>query len=71
MGKVFVQTFGCQMNVYDSGKIHALLGKDGYEPTESMDDADVIARTLVSRLYSYIHRTVVVAWRDGGGRNRR
>jgi len=40
--KVFVQTFGCQMNVYDSGKIHALLGKDGYEPTESMDQADVI-----------------------------
>jgi tRNA-2-methylthio-N6-dimethylallyladenosine synthase len=30
------------MNVYDSGKIHALLGKDGYEPTESMDQADVI-----------------------------
>ena len=42
MKKVFVQTFGCQMNVYDSGKIHALLGKDGYEPTESMDQADVI-----------------------------
>ena len=42
VGKVFVQTFGCQMNVYDTGKIHALLGKDGYEPTESMDDADVI-----------------------------
>lgn len=42
VGKVFVQTFGCQMNVYDSGKMHALLGKDGFEPTESMDDADVI-----------------------------
>jgi tRNA-2-methylthio-N6-dimethylallyladenosine synthase len=42
MKKVFVQTFGCQMNVYDTGKIHALLGKDGFESTASMNDADVI-----------------------------
>ena len=42
MKKVFVQTFGCQMNVYDTGKIHALLGKDGFESTDSMNDADVI-----------------------------
>ncbi len=42
MKKVFVQTFGCQMNVYDTGKINALLGKDGYAPTEAMGDADII-----------------------------
>ena len=42
MKKVFVQTFGCQMNVYDTGKINALLGKDGYEPTSQMDEADII-----------------------------
>ena len=42
MKKVFVQTFGCQMNVYDTGKINALLGKDGYTPTEQMGDADII-----------------------------
>ena len=42
MKKVFVQTFGCQMNVYDTGKIQALLGKDGFESTASMNDADVI-----------------------------
>ncbi len=40
--KVYMQTFGCQMNVYDTGKMHALLGKDGYEATDAMDDADVI-----------------------------
>ena len=32
MKKVFVQTFGCQMNVYDTGKINALLGKDTRRP---------------------------------------
>lgn len=40
--KVFVKTFGCQMNVYDSDKITALLGKDGYEPTTDVKDADLI-----------------------------
>jgi len=40
--KVFMQTFGCQMNVYDTGKMHALLGKDGFESTNVMGDADVI-----------------------------
>jgi tRNA-2-methylthio-N6-dimethylallyladenosine synthase len=42
MKKVFVQTFGCQMNVYDTGKIKALLGHDDYVPTPTMDDADLI-----------------------------
>ncbi len=42
MKRVYIQTFGCQMNVYDTGKILAQLGKDGFEATESMDDADVI-----------------------------
>jgi tRNA-2-methylthio-N6-dimethylallyladenosine synthase len=40
--KVFVRTFGCQMNVYDTGKMRALLEKDGYAPTERMDDADLV-----------------------------
>ena len=40
--KVFVRTFGCQMNVYDTGKMRALLAQDGYAPTEQMDDADLV-----------------------------
>ncbi len=40
--KVYIRTFGCQMNVYDTGKMKALLGKDGYEPTEHMADADLV-----------------------------
>ena len=42
MKRVYIQTFGCQMNVYDTGKILAQLGKDGFEATQTMDDADVI-----------------------------
>lgn len=40
--KVYIKTFGCQMNEYDSGKMRALLGQDGYVSVEDPDQADVI-----------------------------
>ena len=40
--KVYIRTFGCQMNVYDTGKMRALLEKDGYVTTESMEEADLV-----------------------------
>jgi len=40
--KVYIKTFGCQMNEYDSGKMRALLGQDGYVSVQEPDEADVI-----------------------------
>jgi tRNA-2-methylthio-N6-dimethylallyladenosine synthase len=40
--KVFVKTFGCQMNVYDSERMTELLGADGYAETATIEDADVV-----------------------------
>ncbi len=41
--KVFIKTFGCQMNEYDSGKMVDVLGAaEGYEPTQDIDEADLI-----------------------------
>ncbi|QNP47766.1 tRNA (N6-isopentenyl adenosine(37)-C2)-methylthiotransferase MiaB [Diaphorobacter aerolatus] len=41
--KVFIKTFGCQMNEYDSDKMADVLGAaQGYEPTTHMDEADLI-----------------------------
>ncbi len=40
--KVFIKTYGCQMNVYDSGRMADALARDGYEPTEDMQDADLV-----------------------------
>ena len=40
--KVFVKTYGCQMNVYDSQRMGEALVSDGYELTEKPDRADLI-----------------------------
>ena len=48
MKKLFIETYGCQMNVGDSEVIFSILGKEGYERTESMDDADVILANTCS-----------------------
>ncbi len=43
MKKIFVKTFGCQMNEYDSEKIVDLMrDHEGYEQTNVPDDADLI-----------------------------
>ena len=40
--KLFIKTYGCQMNVYDSERMAEALGAEGYETTASADDADMI-----------------------------
>ena len=40
--KVFVKTFGCQMNVYDSERIGEALGRAGYLATAAIEDADMV-----------------------------
>ncbi len=40
--KVFVKTYGCQMNVYDSERMVAALGPTGYTQTDRVEDADMI-----------------------------
>lgn len=39
---IYIQTFGCQMNVYDSEKLKAILLNKGYSLTERPEKADVI-----------------------------
>ena len=40
--KLFVKTYGCQMNVYDSERMAEALGAEGYVATDSADDADMV-----------------------------
>ena len=40
--KLYIKTYGCQMNVYDSERMAEALGGVGYVETQSPDDADMI-----------------------------
>ncbi|KMK68905.1 tRNA (N6-isopentenyl adenosine(37)-C2)-methylthiotransferase MiaB [Puniceibacterium sp. IMCC21224] len=40
--KLFIKTYGCQMNVYDSERMAESLGGQGYVATDTPDDADMI-----------------------------
>ncbi|GGE56037.1 tRNA-2-methylthio-N(6)-dimethylallyladenosine synthase [Niveispirillum cyanobacteriorum] len=40
--KLFIKTYGCQMNVYDSDRMADVLGPLGYEPTDTPDGADMV-----------------------------
>ena len=40
--KVFIKTYGCQMNVYDSQRMADQLTAEGYSGTEVLEDADLV-----------------------------
>jgi tRNA-2-methylthio-N6-dimethylallyladenosine synthase len=46
--KYLVETFGCQMNMHDGERIAGLLEADGYVPTTSEADADLIVLNTCS-----------------------
>ena len=40
--KVFIKTYGCQMNVYDSERMADVLAPIGYAPVDAPDHADLV-----------------------------
>jgi len=63
MRKVFIKTYGCQMNVYDSTRMGDALASDGYVTTEDMGEADLILlntchirEKAVDKVYSALGR---------------
>ena len=40
--KIFIKSYGCQMNMYDSDRINNLFEIKGFKKTSSIDDADLI-----------------------------
>lgn len=66
MKRLFVQTYGCQMNQHDSDRMVGVLRRTGYVPTERIDEADLILLNTCSvrdkaeqKVYSAIGR-----WRE-------
>ena len=48
MKKVYIETYGCQMNVNDTEVIFAILSDAGYERTEVMEEADLVMANTCS-----------------------
>lgn len=48
MKKVYIETYGCQMNVADTEVVFSILGKAGYGRAEQIADADVIMANTCS-----------------------
>lgn len=40
--KLFVKSYGCQMNVYDASRMADVLAPEGYDETNSPDEADLV-----------------------------
>lgn len=40
--RLYIETYGCQMNVYDSERMRDVLGPLGYAPVDKPDDADLV-----------------------------
>ena len=40
--RVFIKTYGCQMNVYDSERMAETLAPQGYVRTDTAEDADLV-----------------------------
>jgi tRNA-2-methylthio-N6-dimethylallyladenosine synthase len=40
--KLFIKTYGCQMNVYDSERMAEAMGAEGYVLTEQAEEADMV-----------------------------
>ena len=40
--KLFIETYGCQMNVADSEVVASIMQSDGFEVTEDINEADAI-----------------------------
>ncbi|MBK6721976.1 MAG: tRNA (N6-isopentenyl adenosine(37)-C2)-methylthiotransferase MiaB [Acidobacteria bacterium] len=63
MKKVYLETFGCQMNVSDSERVSTVLARDGFEMTSDQLSADVVIINTCSvrekaehKLYSHVGR---------------
>ena len=61
--KIFIKSYGCQMNVYDSNRIQDLFKPKGFEVTSSVENADIIVlntchirEKAVEKVYSDIGR---------------
>lgn len=62
-GKIYIETYGCQMNEYDSELVKAILKQRDYQLTQSVDEANVVLLNTCSirenanrKIYNRVHQ---------------
>ena len=75
--RVFIRTYGCQMNVYDSERMSESLAKAGYAATDRAEDADLVVlntchirEKAAEKVYSEVGRMRQLREQRGKGRGR-
>lgn len=70
---VFIKTYGCQMNVYDSERMKDVLAPIGYAPVESPDGADLVVlntchirEKATEKVYSELGQMKLLKQAQGG-----
>ena len=65
MKKIYIKTYGCQMNVYDSERMYELMKPHGYKISENYEDSDLIIlntchirEKAAEKIYSELGRIV-------------
>ena len=79
MARTFlIRTFGCQMNEHDSERLAGLLVADGLEPTDDLEDADVVVfntccirENADNKLYGHLGQLKALQDRRPGHADRR
>ena len=75
--KIYVKSYGCQMNVYDSNRIKNLFEPKGYSETTNVEDADLIIlntchirEKAVEKVYSDIGRIEKIRLKANSGKSK-
>ncbi len=69
--KIYIKTYGCQMNVYDSGTMVSLMQPLGYDATKELNIADLIILNTChirekasEKVFSELGRLKNVKWKE-------
>ena len=68
--KIYIETYGCQMNVVDSEVIFSIMAKEGYKRTTSMEEADIILANTCSVRDNAEQRIWGRGWKFSANRRR-
>ena len=78
MKKLYIETYGCQMNVADSEVVASIMDMAGYETCESLDDADAVLLNTCSvrdnaeqKIYNRLDTLNALRNKRGKGEGRR